>query len=167
MEKYTEYHSDAAEVFAATDKGEWQQVSGSDHSGHIAPAEEAQLIEFMDDEATDHAFYIALAKKLADKNDAATISRIARDESIHLRRLRAAYFLKTGKQYSPNPKQPYINSTLDALRKAYGEEIGGVEGYLSAASKAKDAHLSSLYSELASDELRHSQLIIELLEKRF
>ena len=144
----------------------WQRVMASNESvveKQTGKSEEKMLEEFMEDEAFDAKCYDVLASRVTPwaKN---IIKSIADDEKIHLKKLRTAYFILTGKTYQPQTVPVQFTCTADALRKRYIGESEGADAYLKASANSRKRDISLLYGKLACDEKRHAELINRLLE---
>ena len=144
----------------------WQRVVASNpeiEEKKTSKSPEQLLEEFMEDEAFDARYYDALSARVSSwaKN---IIKSIGNDEKIHLKKLRTAYFILTGKTYEPQTVSVKFTGTADALRKRYISESEGAEAYLKASTNSQKRDISELYRKLAADEKRHAELINRLLE---
>jgi rubrerythrin len=144
----------------------WQRVTAANEQQETSaqPKSIQQLFEeFMEDEAFDARYYDALAGRVGTwgRN---ILRSIAADERTHLKKLRTAYFILTGKAYEPQTVPVKITGTADALRKRYISENEGVQAYLKAAANTQRGDMTELFRNLAADEKRHAQLINKLLE---
>jgi rubrerythrin len=138
----------------------WDRVFG-DTSGQDCGDDLKTLREFMDDEASDGAYYRALAKKYP--KSCKTFSAMAADEERHLRELRAAYFIMTGNVYTPKVDPVQIASFTSSLRKQYLGEAEGAKAYTEAAGQTKNQKLRNIYLSHAQDESRHRDTLESML----
>lgn len=123
-----------------------------------------QLQVFMYDEAKDAKYYADLAARRSSAAGGAVLRRLSREETGHLRRLQAEYFILTGQSYCPCVAEVSIPCAyLDALRDRWNEENESAAAYMAAAGATENTRLSSLYSELASDEARHADEMARLI----
>lgn len=123
----------------------------------------AQLRDFMDDEANDAQLYRTLAS-MCSGTTRQTLLKISSDESCHLKKLKAKYFILTGEVYTPPKACPLIYSVCDTLRRKHAGELAGAAAYKAAAGKTSVNELSDTYLELSSDETRHSKIIGCIIE---
>ena len=132
----------------------------------VDPAQTDLLRRMMDGAAEDERFCRALAAR-APQRAARVLRSISADERRQEQRLRAAYFILTGRQYrSPNHggRRPAPNF-LHGLREQLIAERRGSDAYRRAASGADDPCLRRLFEDLAMDEARHAQMLQTLLEQ--
>lgn len=153
----------------------WQRVMPGTNENNINVQSEqkptetheaGQLRDFMDDEANDVQTYCVLASKCSDSTRQ-TLLRISSDERCHLKKLKAKYFILTGKTYTPPNACPLIYSVSETLRQKYIGEKDGAAAYLAAAEKTSNPELKDTYLALSEDEARHSKLISCLIENLF
>lgn len=153
----------------------WRRVMGDDReSGPLSnpksqradQGEDEKLRRFMDDEACDAQFYATLACKYTGMARQ-ILQRISSDEKCHLKRLRARYFILTGKTYTLPDTCPLIYSPADALRRKYSGEKEGAQAYLDAAEQTGDPDLRDTYLALSQDEARHSKMVGSIIENMF
>lgn len=140
----------------------WRRVTGE------AEAPEAQdngdvetLREFIADESRDEAFYLALAKRAGRASR--MLRGIAADERGHKRALQMEYFMLTGDSCAVAPSCPVVDPVLDAMRRAYGNELKGAKNYLAAADETKSERLGEIYRRHASDEKSHAEALRSLI----
>jgi rubrerythrin len=139
----------------------WDRVFG-DADGQSSGDDLKTLREFMDDEASDGAYYRALAKKYPKSCKA--FSEMAADEERHLRELRTAYFILTGNVYTPKVNPVQITSFTSSLRKQYLGEAEGAKAYTDAAGATKNPKLRDIYLSHARDETRHRDTLESMLQ---
>lgn len=126
------------------------------------------LKDFINDEYHDCMYYSALARRAPTACAQRVFRMIANDEKCHARKLAAAYFLITGKQYMPTrcTVDP-VNipcSYAQALRDRYIAEMQGAAEYRQFAAQVTDPCLKQLALDLAQDESQHAQLILEQIQ---
>ncbi len=129
-------------------------------------AETARLREFMDDEVCDEQLYGLIARKLSGQSRQTLLS-IASDERHHLKKLKAKYFILTGKTYTPPASCPYTRFVPGTLRLKVMDESEGAKAYLTAASETVYTELAETYRALAADETRHSEMLSDIIEDMF
>ncbi len=122
------------------------------------PDESAQLRAFMDDEHCDAQLYELLASGTGGRTRQ-IFGRIAADERRHLRKLKAKYFILTGRTYTPPVSCPFVCSGPETLRQKVRGEAEGAAAYLDAANETGYADLAETYRALSADETRHSELL--------
>jgi len=118
----------------------------------------------MDDAHCAAGAYSALRRRVSGRA-AEMLGEILADERRHLRSLKTAYFLKTGRTYSPPASCPAITSVTGALRMQYDREGEMSAKYIACASQTGDMALSGLYRSISSDEVHHARTIMRLCEK--
>ncbi len=107
----------------------------------------------------------AMARR-AGGSCARTLSALACDHRLAFRRLSAAYFLITGKRYSPQCDTAKLPSSLPlALRQQFMWEQQWEQANKQAAQATADPCLKELYLELAQEGAFHAGTIRSLLEQ--
>ena len=107
----------------------------------------------------------AIARR-ANGPRAKTLSALACDHRMALRRLSAAYFLITGKRYAPKCAAPALPASLAmALRQQFVWEQQWERQNTQAAQATADPCLKELYLELAQEGALHAGCIRSLLEQ--
>lgn len=107
----------------------------------------------------------ALARR-SSGSCARALSALAQDHRSAFRRLSAAYFLITGKRYSPKCPELKLPSSLPlALRRQFVWEQQWERNNNQAAQAAADPCLRELYLELAQEGALHAGIIRSLLEQ--
>ena len=97
---------------------------------------------------------------------AKALSALARDHRLAFRRLSAAYFLITGKRYTPKCTAPCLPASLAlALRQQFVWEQQWEQKNCQAAQATADPCLKELYLELAQEGAFHAGSIRSLLEQ--
>lgn len=143
-----------------------QNVKGmksmSSHKPTVAEIE--TLKDLMYGEAREAKFYADLARNRAASGCAFSLREISDEESVHLKRLQAEYYILTGETFFPCVALLDIPDTyLEALRERFIGENEGARAYLEAASQAVNTRLSALYAEFSADELRHAESMASLI----
>ena len=94
-------------------------------------------------------------------------TRPRRADRAHARRLLSARYLITGQCYRPNMVQGQLcmGDWCGALRQCYHEEACGGFNYARTADSTSDVCLTRLLNELSSDEYRHAERVMSLLER--
>lgn len=168
--EYSDYGFDRAKFDAV-----WQRVRPDLAASAPAPVkpgchaedkEAARLRELMTQEAYDARFYGALAAKCSG-HMRRVLSRLSADELCHLRRLRAQYFILTGKSYTPPNTCPVVHSVPDALRRRYSGEKDGAAAYKADAENTRDENLKDTYLALSDEEARHRKILGHMIESLF
>ncbi len=127
-------------------------------------AEIETLKELMYGEVREAKLYADLARNRAASGCAFSLREISDEESAHLKRLQAEYYILTGVIFSPCVALLEIPDTyLEALRERFIGENEGAKSYLEAAAQAANARLSALYAEFSADELRHAESMASLI----
>ena len=129
-------------------------------------AQAARLRKFMDDEANDAQLYGLLASMFSGRARG-TLCSIAANERYHLKKLRTQYFIRTGKTYRPPRACPFIRSAPETLRLKVMDEAEGARAYQNAANETGYDDLAETYRRLASDEMRHAQMLSDIIESLF
>ena len=107
----------------------------------------------------------ALARR-SNGPTAKAMSVLARDHQSAFRRLSAAYFLITGKRYTPQCSAPVLPASLPlALRQQFVWEQQWEQENRQAAQATADPCLRVLYLELAREGSFHAGAIRSLLER--
>ncbi len=107
----------------------------------------------------------AMARR-ASGSCAKALSALAGDHRMAFRRLSAAYFLITGKRYSPKCPEARLPSSLSlALRQQFVWEQRWERNNRQAAQDTSDPCLKELYLELAQEGAFHAGTIRSLLEQ--
>ena len=146
------------------------QLSGAEPNPCCMGSEAAELLEvlegYIEEELEDQRRYLALARQ-APAWARQTLREIAEDEGAHARRLLSARYLITGQCYRPNMVQGQLcmGDWCGALRQCYHEEACGGFNYARTADSTSDVCLTWLLNELSSDEYRHAERVMSLLER--
>ncbi|MBQ8975226.1 MAG: hypothetical protein IJ072_05845 [Oscillospiraceae bacterium] len=143
----------------------WQRVVEAQPQIQAQPSAkggEELLREFMDSTALGIKYYVALYSRLGERREA--VGAIVRQQRRELRRLRAAYFILTGKTYAPQTVKARITGTADALRRRYIAEGESAEAYARAAANTTERDISGLFTELARQRKEHQQTLGRILE---
>lgn len=130
-----------------------------------AAGEMLQMLEgFIEDELSDHRYYMALCRQ-APAAARQTIRTIARDEAAHARMLLAVCYLITGRCYQPSVSfdRVYIGPWCPALRERYHAETCGGLNYLRTAENTLDPCLAEILKNLSADEYHHARELTRLL----
>jgi rubrerythrin len=143
------------------------QRPGAKPKAHDPSAAEAgRLRSFMDDEATDAQIYGLLARKFRGRTRQ-TLLCLSSEERCHLKKLRAKYFILTGRTYAPPAACPFARNVPETLRLKVMDEAESAKAYLDAADETGYAELAETYRALASDETRHSRMLSDIIETLF
>ena len=146
------------------------QLSGAEPNPCCMGSEAAELLEvlegYIEEELEDQRRYLMLARQ-APAWARQTLREIAEDEGAHARRLLSARYLITGQCYRPNMVQGQLcmGDWCGALRQCYHEEACGGFNYARTADSTSDVCLTRLLNELSSDEYRHAERVMSLLER--
>lgn len=122
-----------------------------------------RLREFMDNEAQDARVYRMLAAACSGSARQG-LHQIVLDEQCHLRKLKAVYFILTGKIYKPPETCPFIRDLPETLRCKYRDEKEESAAYKDAAEATSVNELADIYPALAEDEARHYKIIARIIE---
>ena len=125
-----------------------------------------RLRKFMDDEVCDARLYELVASKVSVRTRQ-TLLKIAADERRHLKKLRAKYFILTGKTYTPPDSCPYTRYVPETLRQKVKGEAEGAKAYRAAADETGHPGLAETYRQLAADETYHALLLGNIIEDMF
>lgn len=146
------------------------QLPGAEPNPCCMGGEAAELLEvlegYIEEELEDQRRYLMLARQ-APAWARQTLREIAEDEGVHARRLLSARYLITGQCYRPNMVQGQLcmGDWCGALRQCYHEEACGGFNYARTADSTSDVCLTRLLNELSSDEYRHAERVMSLLER--
>jgi rubrerythrin len=125
-------------------------------------------MEFINDEFSDHLYYMILSRKSPTPNSKMLFKNIAADELRHAKRYAAAYFLITGKRYFPTSDsiEPVVvpPSYIQALRQRYLAESRDAVKYRMFAQQANDRCLKKIALATSEDEKQHARSIMELIQ---
>ncbi len=128
------------------------------HPYNATPSEIEALKDYMYAEARDAKYYADLSRRRCAYGDSASLRSISEEESAHLKRLQAEYYILTGSAYFPCVAMIDIPCNyLVALRERFIEENRASEKYLEAAAGCSSKRLSSVYESLSAEELRHAE----------
>lgn len=109
--------------------------------------------------------YRAMERRWGRRNRRGLLSALADEKARQVRRLSAAYFLISGREYSFTPTPVPAAGTLAlALRERFQAEQLAAARLLTAAQAAADPCLSQLYRELAEENRAHASLLRTQLE---
>jgi rubrerythrin len=143
-------------------------IMGSDCFGNSSNQYADRLMEFINDEYSDHLYYLMLARRSPTAYARRLFNGIAADELRHSKRYAAAYFLITGKRYFPtrNSIEPVVvpPSYIQALRQRYLAESRDAVKYRMFAQQTRDRCLTRIALATSEDEKRHAQNIMELIQ---
>ena len=133
-----------------------------------SPVERQTLLDLIEAERVDHASYRMLASRTRGRTRK-LLMELAADEAKHMRRLSAHCFLRYGSRPQPAsctlPRPEGKESKLWAqLRQHYQDELAGANTYARLAA-AEQGELRYLLEDLAKDELRHSRILLQILEQ--
>ncbi|HEX2937898.1 MAG TPA: ferritin-like domain-containing protein [Ruminiclostridium sp.] len=127
-----------------------------------------RLMEFINDEFSDHLYYSQLSRRSPTQYARKLFREMSADELRHSRRFAAAYFLITGKRYFPtrNTVEPVTVPPIfiQALRQRYLAESRDAVKYRMFAQQTRDLCLRRIAMNTSDDERRHAQEIMELLQ---
>lgn len=126
-----------------------------------------QLTEFINDEYGDYLFYTAMANKAPTQNARRIFRSMARTELSHSKNFGAAYFLISGKRYTPARAQAgsvQIPAYDQALRQRFMAETRDAAKYMAFANSTNDRCLKKLAMDTSADERQHAQHILELIQ---
>jgi rubrerythrin len=126
------------------------------------------LMEFINDEYSDHIYYQILSRRSPTANSRRIFKQMSDDELRHSKRFSAVYFLITGKRYFPTRStlEPVIVPPvyIDALRQRYIAESRDAVKYRMFAQQVNDRCLQRIAMSTSDDEKRHAQEIMELIQ---
>ena len=133
--------------------------------GEASRADAGRLEELMTLAKTGIRAAQALARR-SNGPTAKAMSVLARDHRSAFRRLSAAYFLITGKRYTPRCAAPVLPASLPlALRQQFVWEQQWEQKNDQAAQATADPCLRALYQELAQEGALHAGAIRSILEQ--
>ena len=134
--------------------------------GSAARDDLAVLEGFRDQEAADRRYYQAMLR-LAPAAARPALRELMARKQAHSRYLGALLYLITG-QSRPETldcQRIYVGNWCPALRQRYHEEACGGFNYARTADSTSDVCLTRLLNELSSDEYRHAERVMSLLER--
>lgn len=146
----------------------WQRVSAASSSPPPAcgSSENEKLQAFLAAELCSASYYTHLAKMFQGAGRQLLLSHAA-DEKAHARRLRAEYFIRTGRSPLPGGPCECVSGKLASLRKVYYRELEAAAAYREAAENCPSEELAILYRSFSKDEERHARENRELLLECF
>lgn len=131
-----------------------------------AALEDSQRLEMLMTQAKVGALAGRALVRRSSGSVCKALAALAADHRLAMRRLSAAYFLITGKRYSPQCSAPCLPSTLPlALRYQFGWEQQWEQQNCQAAQATSDRCLKELYLELAQEGAFHAGTIRSILEQ--
>lgn len=125
-----------------------------------------QLIDFINDEYRDYKTYASMAAHAPSAEARRTLRRTSGEELRHGKMFSTAYFIITGKKYTPGADvrgERNDASFSQQLRERYIAEINGAMEYRRFAQQVTDPCLQRMAAQAADDERRHAGEIMELL----
>lgn len=109
--------------------------------------------------------YRALERRWGRRGRRGLLSVLADEKARQVRRLSAAYFLISGREYSFTPTPAPAASTLAlALRERFQAEQQAAARLLAGSQTVSDPCLSQLYRDLAEENQAHASLLRTQLE---
>jgi len=152
----------------------WQRVTAarkeppSEQEANIDPpppqkTDEQRLIELIDAASAAAEVYKACAARCSGKIRRELLA-LSTAQSTAAQKLRARYYILTGKSYWPPPSCPYVLSLTKTLKMRYEAERAAYTEYVQAANATRDTSLSDLYFALAALSQRHADALVCLLE---
>jgi len=133
--------------------------------GEASQGDSGRLEELMTLARAGAAAGQALCRR-ASGSCARTLTALARDHRCAFRRLSAAYFLITGRRFSPKCQAPDLPASLPlALRQQFVWEQQWERRNRQAAQATADSCLRELYLELAQEGAFHAGCIRSMLEQ--
>ncbi len=122
------------------------------------------LRKLMYDEAYDSKYYADLARRRYSSRAASFLNKLSGEESRHLRRLQAEYYILTGTAVNPCVVDIEIPCFyMDALRERFLSESDGARAYLDAAASTANPRLAAIYTDISADESRHADEMAKLI----
>ncbi len=113
------------------------------------------------------AFESGALARMLQGDGRALLTRHAAEGNRRLRRLRAEYFIATGRTSREDGRHPMPAGKLDCLRELYLRTCGLADGYEQAAGRTGDPVLRELYSAFADDSRRRAKELRALLIASF
>ncbi|MCI8419494.1 MAG: hypothetical protein HFF79_03170 [Oscillospiraceae bacterium] len=125
------------------------------------------LTGFIEEEAASRRHYLILARHTRSQQAAALLRTFAGEKQELVQRLRAAYFLITGANYTPAVmvEQLGCRPLPDMLRDVYHQEACDGYNYERAADEAADTCLTKLFEELSKASYSRAEQVLALLGK--
>lgn len=151
--------------------GNLENLPGADENpccmGTQAQVSVGVLIGFIEEAASDRRYYLLLARHTRSQQAAALLRTFANEKQEEIQRLRAAYFLITGRNVSPAVmmEQLRCQPLADMLREVYHQEACGGYNYARAADEATDTCLTKIFEELSKAAYARAEQVLELLGK--
>ena len=130
-------------------------------------AELLAVIEgYIQEELEDRRRYLALARR-APAWARQTLRQMAQEDEGHARRLMAAHYLITGRQFFPALRCAPIafDTWRKELRRSYHQAACGGLNYARSADSTGDLCLRELFSDLSADEYRRARILMEMTER--
>lgn len=120
---------------------------------------------FIEEEASDRRYLLLLARHIRSQQAATLLRSFANEKQEAVGRLRAAYFLITGRTYTPAVvvEQLRCRPLPELLREVYHQEACGGFNYDRAADETTDPCLTKLFGELSKGAYKRSEQILNLL----
>ena len=133
----------------------WDRVKNTEPSAGDAPA----ILNLIEEELTDAATYLRLAKKLPPPQ-AAIARQLSQQEQSHAVCLKGIYSLITGRKALV--PQPVISDDPPeiVLRRCYGREMRSLAQY---ESRQNDPQYGYVFRSLSRQEQEHCHKILEIL----
>jgi rubrerythrin len=130
-----------------------------------AKAAEIKILQnLMYGEAREAKYYADLARSRCAYSCSSSLKELSEEETAHLKRLQAEYYISTGSTFFPCVAMLDIpRNYLEALRERFLDENESAKAYLDAAEQTANPRLSTLYAEFSADELRHAENMASLI----
>lgn len=146
-----------------------EQPKEQEQSGQLVLSAEANesyralLTGSMNGEATASIFYANIAEALQESGltqAAQWVNEASKDEKHHLDLLQQRYRAQFGTTYKPMIGNTAVEDLKTALTEALGDEFGDQRKYRDAYLAHPDPADQRLFFELATDELRHGEIML-------
>ena len=133
--------------------------------GSAAREAEGVLAGFIEEELAQRCCYLALAKKVNHPGVSQLLRRLAAEKGAAAGRLKSAWYLITGRCYTPaiTVDTRQWNCLAELLRSVYHQEACGGFNYARAGEETTDICLAKLLGELSREAYCRAEAVMELL----
>ena len=150
----------------------WRRVTGKPDPADETPvpppaaAGADPLLAFIEEEA-NAAWESGTLARMFQGEARAVLTRHSAEGKRRLRRLRAEYFIASGRTAPEDGRRPMPAGKLDCLRELYLGACGLADRYEKAAGRTTDPALREMYTAFAADSRRRAGELRALLIANF
>ena len=133
--------------------------------GSMAQASTGVVVGFIEEELAQRRCYMLLSQRMCHQRTKRLLLRLAEEKHCAAQSLRAAYYLITGKCYTPaiTVETMRWSCPAQALRSCYHQEACNGLNYRRAAEETEDICLRKLLGQLSDQAYSRAECIMALL----